>query len=300
MAGKSMLESSLVDDAPDDEAAPEVSPFAATPEETAAETLPEAVPGAELPRTPITRRTKAKERDESILKELRDTRELLAKERETSAEREARRDRELAEMRGHLAGIASRPAETRREEPQADPDKLLEEANRLLDAKDFNGYQRKFAEYNREIVARDPRFRPAPAQQPQQQIHPALNALMGQYHEVVGDADALDYAQTAERRLTRQGMPEGPKRWKLAFEEGKRWLERSRPAGEKAPTYSTKNREVLAGVPTSRNGATQTEGGGEPGVTLSPIERQMAKRFKMSEADYARELAAMHPDRVER
>lgn len=297
MAGKSMLESSLVDDAPDEEVTAEESPFAATPEETAADTLPEAVPGAELPRTPITRRTKAKERDESILKELRDTRDEIKKQGETYGEQLRRMERENAELRGHVQGLASRPVETRREEPQADPDKLLEEANRLLDAKDFNGYQRKFAEYNREIVARDPRFRPQATPAAQPQVSPMLQMVASQYIDVMSDRAALEIAQAHDRILQAQGVPESPERWKKAFDEGRRYAARGK---DKAPTFSTKNREVLSGVPTSRNGAAASGGGGEPGIVLSEYEKSTAKRFKMSEREYARELAAMHPERVDR
>lgn len=252
---------------------------------------------APVSRTPITRRQRAKERDESILKELKETREFLAKERETSAERDQRNARELAELRGHVQGLSQSRQEPReREEPAADPGKLLREANAALDAKDFAGYQEKYADYILAKQAADPRFRPAPQERAQPQASPMLQMVASQYVDVLSNPVALTAAKAMDQVYAAQGIPEGPERWKKAFEEGRRYLGNGQ---QKPATFSQKNREVLSGVPRAGN-SQSGEGGGEPGVTLTALERGMAKRFKMSESDYAREMAALHPERIER
>lgn len=273
----------------DDKDPPEgVEPDAPEPDQAATD---------KVTRTPITRRQRAKERDESILKELKETREFLAKERETSAERDQRNARELAELRGHVQGLSQSRQEPReRDEPAADPNKLLREANAALDAKDFAAYQEKYGDYIIARQAADPRFRPAPAPQAGPQRNPMLEMVASQYVDVVSNQVAFTAAKAMDQVYAAQGIPEGPERWKKAFEEGRRYLGNGQG---KPPTFSTRNRDVLSGAPRA-SGNQGGEGGGEPGVTLTPTERGMAKKFRMSEADYARELAAMHPERVER
>jgi hypothetical protein len=67
----------------------------------------------------------------------------------------------------------------------------------------------------------------------------------------------------------------------------------------KPQTFSAKSKEVLAAPPTQRNAAPGNGGGGQQGVRLTELERQTAKKFKMSLDRYAAHLAAMHPERIE-
>lgn len=295
MAAKNMLDETYLTDTEPEE---KDEPGAEAPEGEVEPAEPAAA-AARTPVTPVTRRQRAKERDESILKELKDTRELLTTREREASERESRRDRELAEMRGHLAGIASRPApEARRVEPEKDPDDILKDAYAALDNKDMAGWTKKFAEYNKAVVFADPRFqRQAPAPQ-QPTVNPMLQMVATQYVDVMSDEVAFTHAQSMDRLYAKQGLPDGPDRWKRAFEEGRRFLGASKP--KPAQTFSTKSREVLSGVPTARGGAMAAGEGGEPGVTLTDQERQMAKRFKMKESEYAQHLVAMHPERIER
>lgn len=287
-----MLDASYLTDPPEDDEKPGEEPEAP---ETPAEGE-EPAQAAKPKLTPITRRQRAKERDESLLKEIASTREMLQKAEETQRERFDRLERENAELRGHVQGLASRPApEARREEPAADPSKLLREANAALDAKDFAAYQEKYGDYILARQAADPRFKPAPQQAQAPQVHPMLQVLAGQYADVMSDPDALDWAQAYERRLARQGVPEGPQRWKQSFEEGRRIL--GTKGKQPAPTFSTKSRDVLSGTPRSGTGTTPA-GKGETGVILTPDEQKWARRAKMSDSEYAQHLVAMHPDRA--
>jgi len=228
MAGKSMLDSSYLTDGAPDEPEEKDEPGTEVPAEGGDAEPAEPAAAAPIARTPITRRQKAKERDESILKELKDTREALAKRDETQAERFSRIERDNAELRGHIQGLANRPApEARRAEPEKDPEDILKEAYAALDKQDMNGWTRKFAEYNKALVFSDPRYKAqtAPVQAPQgPATNPMLQMVASQYIDVMSDPDALDWAQAYDRRLARQGIPESPQRWKQAFEEGRRVL----------------------------------------------------------------------------
>jgi hypothetical protein len=252
-----------------------------------------------IQRTPITRRQRAADRDASILKELRETRDYISKQAETHSQEVARIARENAELRGQFQGYMSRPPEREQRQPPAeDPKAILREANALLDAKDFSGYQERYSDYVLAKQAADPRFKPAePTAYAPPQVSPMLQMVASQYVDVMSDRVAFTVAQAQDRIMAEQGIPESPERWKKAFEEGRRYMGQN--GQRKAPQFSQRSAAVLSSVPTSRNGTGGGEGG-EPGVMLNPTERAMAKKFKMSEQDYAAELAAMHPERVER
>jgi hypothetical protein len=258
----------------------------------------QATPEAEPQKTPLTRRQKARERDERILSEIKADRE--AREQRDAEYREHLESirRENAELRGQLNGMASRPAEQQRRDDTPDPDKLEAEAIAALDRKDFATYQRKMREAAKADVMRDlaPRLQQQ-TPQPAPQIHPALNYLAGQYGDVTANPEAFAVAQAHDQALARQNIPEGPERWKRAFERGRQVLALGN--GKQAPQFSQRNRDVVAGVPTggSGNGAGAGSGGGK-GVILTAEERVASKKFKMTEAAYAQHLAAMHPERI--
>jgi hypothetical protein len=116
------------------------------------------------------------------------------------------------------------------------------------------------------------------------------------YVDVMSNRAAFEIAQAHDRILAAQGLPESPERWKKAFDEGRRYMGGNK---QQTPTYSTKSREVLSGVPTSRNGARGADEG-EAGVSLTPEERKWQKRSGMTEKEYAQHVAALHPERIER
>lgn len=251
---------------------------------------------AKSPITPIGRRQKAKEAQDKLIAEFTGLKESITKERDTYAERIARIEQENARLHGEIRGYLSRPqqAEQQREAPVEDPRKLLREANKLLDDKDFEGYQEKYAEY---ILARQPR---QVQQQPQgyqgpAPINPVLQAVMSQYPDVISDPRGIPMSQAQDRVLEAQGLPDGPDRWNRAFTEARRVLGKQKPGAR--PQFSTENRAVLAGVPTN---GTQPERQDGPGVRLTKGEKETARRFKMTDEQYAKHLSEMHPERVEK
>jgi hypothetical protein len=258
----------------------------------------EAAPVSPEPaRTPISRRRKAAEAQEATLKAVESLKEELAQERATAREDRERYARESAEMRGQIQGwMSSRPQQEQKREEGPDPDKLFEEANQALDRRDYSTWQKKQADAISARAVRDVMAR-MPAQQAQQpQVNPMLYGIASQYADVVGNRVAMRAAQNHDLLLAEQGVPEGPERWKKAFEEGKRYL--GQGASPQGQSFSSKSRQVLGGRPAGRTAA-GGGGKGEPGVTLSKAELDMAKKFRMSADEYAQHLVAMHPDRLE-
>lgn len=301
---KNALQGTFADDDDDLPDEPEAGAPAEGDEQPAAAAGEETRVVPEPARTPLSRRRRAAEAQAQIAAELKALREDTAKERETYRERLDRMSQENAELRGTVQGYMAQPRqEQRREEPPAaaDPEKLLQEAYVALDARDMHGYHRKLLDAGKAAALREvaPRFEEMrqqrqPAAGPQ--LDPVFQAIVGQYADVAYNPKALQVAQAHDRILDARGLANGPERWKQAMEEGRRFL----GAGTKpTPGYSQRSREVLSGVPTGRAPAGGGTGGGEPGVTLSEAEKTAAKKSGMSFAEYAKELVAMHPERLE-
>lgn len=257
---------------------------------------------AQPQKTPLGRRAKARERDEKILSEIQAEREER-KERDRLQEQRDREyrehleaiRRENAELRGQ---ISARTQDTRRDTELPDYDKLREQARAALDAKDFAKWERLNDEaVEARLLQKYPHLRQAPQAQPQQapQVNQALQVYAyTNYADVMNDRAAIAVAAAHSQKLGEGGMPEGPERWKQSFEAGRRYLGGGTSNG---PQFSQRNREILGGTPTNGSGG---KGGGEgsPGVVLTAEERATAKRYKMSEQDYAQQMAAMHPERI--
>lgn len=248
--------------------------------------------------TPITsgRRGRAAAAQEALMNELKGLRETFSKQGETYQQEMARIARENAELRGLVHGsMAQRQQAERPRDPEPNADDLMEQANKALDAKDFSGYQKLYAKAIRAQVLGEVRGMIPQQQSSQPQVHPMLQVVAGQYADVVSDPYAMDLAKAKDNQLARSGMPDGPERWRLALEEGRRVLS----SGKKQPAqFSSKTRDVLSGVPTQR-GNGQGNGEARSGVRLTQQELSYAKKFKMSVDEYAQHLAAMHPERVE-
>ncbi len=263
----------------------------------------EGLPGDETPAEPtapegqpqkvsLSRREKARERDERLFGEVRSMREESEKrDREYREHLEAVR-RENAELRGYMS--RPQPQQEQRRDDSQDPERLAQEAIEALDRRDFAGYQKKTiaaakAEAIREL---SPRFAQQQPQQPQ--TNPMLMAVAAQYGDVMANPEAMEMTQAHDRILGRRGIPDGPERWKQGFEVGRQYLKGNKPAGSQ---YSQRNREVVSGLPTNGTNPGRP-GGGEPGVILTAAERATAKRYRMSEQDYAQNLAEAHPERL--
>lgn len=295
---ESVLNSTILTDGPDDE-----QEAAGGEGELSAE-RPE-TPADQPQKVSIGRRQRARERDERLQASIDSMREAQEQRDREHREELAAVRRENAERFARMEGYAMRqqqePAQRREEAP--DPDKLEAEAIAALDRKDFATYQRKMREAAKADVMRDlaPRFSQQQAQPQGPQIHPLMAAMAAQYTDVTNDAEALAVASAHDNTLAAQGVPNGPDRWKRGFERARAYV---KTVGGKqqngGPTFQQRNRDVVAGVPTGTSGGSSRSGGEGPGVILSPEERATARRFKMSEQDYATELAAMHPERVQK
>ena len=208
----------------------------------------------------------------------------------------AQRDAELARLRGGFEAI--QPFLAQRQQAPApaapDPDQLAREARALLDSGDFDGYQRKTMEATEaRILAKIPRQQPAPpAQAP---ISPVVSALMAQHPKVLEAGDrGVQLAVIKDQELAVMGVPNGPDRWRRAFEMASTALGGT---AQQPASYSQASREVLSGVPTARGGAKGTDAG--PGVTLSAYEVEVARRCGMTKEEYVQYIIEAHPERVE-
>mgnify|MGYP001572384143 CR=1 FL=1 len=271
------------------------------PEDAAtAETTETAEDPAKLPVTPIGRKSRAQADRDKLLSEFNGLRETITKERETYAERIARIEQENARLHGEIRGYMQRPAQQQveaRPDPGPDPDKLLEEANDALDNKDFAKYQKKFLEASSARARRDV-MGLIPQQQQGYQgpppLNPVLQAVMSQYADVLSDPRGVPMSQAQDRVLEAQGLPDGPDRWNRAFTETRRILGKTQ---QQRPGFSKDNRAILSGVPSNGSAERENEG---PGVRLTKSERETAKKFRMSEEAYAKQIAEMHPERFEK
>jgi hypothetical protein len=284
---ESVLDSTILVDGPDDE-----------PEETTEDPAEQdAKPQGEERRVPLSRRAKARERDEAIAAKLDAL--TQAQEKRDAEYREYLEGirRENAELRGQVTAYANRPApREERAEALPDPEALEREADAALDRRDYPAWRRKNAEATEaRLLQKYPHLRQQPqVQSATPQANPLLMATAAQFGDVMGNPAAFEIAQAHDRILARQGIPEGPERWTRAFTEGRKFIN---PNGKpNAPTFSPRNREVLSASPTSSNG--EGRGGGEPGIVLTAEERATAKKYKISEQDYAKELAIINPSRV--
>lgn len=268
---------------------------AAEPE---AGTEPAAEPAAGQ-KVPLSRRAKARERDEAILSKISSLSDAQEKRDREYREHLEEIRRENAELRGTVHTLATRPApEAQRREEAPDSAKLLREAQLALDSKDFGLYQQKTIEAAEARMLANPRFAQQPAAQQQApQVNPLLMATAAQYGDVMGNSAAFEIAMAHDRILAAQRVPEGPDRWKRALDEGRRFIGGTK---QTAPTFSQRNAAALSGIPTAGGGGGERAGSGEPGIVLTKEELDTAKKYKISPQDYARELAAIDPKRVSR
>lgn len=294
------LSDSYVDDGGSETEAPEQEPRET--EATERESEPETpVEPPKLVKT--NRRGGAQAAREALAGELKGLRDTIERQQRENAEASARYQREVAELRGNFQGYMSQQRQQTERPPEPalpDPEKLLEEANAALDRKDFAGYQKKYAESIRAGMMREiaPRFQQQ-TQAPQPQINPMLQIVASQYGDVVGNRAAFELVQAHDRILAGEGVPEGPERWKLAFEEGRRYLASKAKGGQQR--FSQGSRAVLSSqVPTDRSAPRGERAPGETGIRLSAEELKTAKKYRMTPEEYAAELAELHPERVEK
>jgi hypothetical protein len=181
-------------------------------------------------------------------------------------------------------------AQVQQQTPKKSPAEMRREAQAMLDAGKFDQWQDMFTE---SIVEQMKGIIPA-QQQVQSGPHPVVQAMMVQFPAVVNAGQrGIDMAIAQDNVLAAMGVPDGPERYRKAFELASNTL-----GGQAAqqPQYSQASRGALAGLPANRTGGAQN--GGEPGIMLSAYEKEVARRCGMNLEEYATFLAEGQPDRV--
>jgi hypothetical protein len=269
------------DAAPDGQAEP------ATPD------IPAPEPETRVSLKPKSRRAQAMEETNKTLSELK---EGLTGLKQTIEQR----DSEIARLRME---VQQRPQPVYVPQPvqqqMPDPNQLMREAEQALDNKDLRTYHEKLRQAN--LAEMEQRLMPrlqqlqAPAQQ-SDSMPPALQAMFAAHPEVAMHPNHLPLLQAKTMELRARGFEPGPRLLKAAFEEVNKIV----TSGKQQPgaQYDRGSAAVLSGVPTSRAPAGGQSDG--PGVMLNSAERMVAKKFGMSEDEYARQLAEMHPERIQR
>jgi len=285
----------------DEQKTPDPSrPVDAEPEQVAAEPTP-----VEVPLPPKGGRRAAAE---NKLKEF----ETRLQETET------RHARELAEVRSRAerfqAELAMRPvhmvqpAPQQRQEPtEPDPEDLFRQADRALDAKDYNEHKRLERQAYSLIARREARGL-VPQQQyqaPQQQMDPQLIAMMAQYPELIAHPNGLRLAVIKDAELDAQGTPPSPARVRAAMAAAHSQITQGKQNGQSRPAYDQSAAGALGGAPTSRGA---NAGGGVRAGSNGPVLminadqerslRSIAKKAGMDWDEYVTDYARSNPHLV--
>lgn len=243
----------------------------------------------------LSRRERSIGKQQAFEKQLTELKETFSKHGSDTAAAIAQRDAEIARLRGGfdvLAPLIARQQQAAAPAPP-DPTAMMREAKKALDAGDFDLYQQKVMEATEaRIFAR----LPPPQQQVQAQgTNPVVTAIMGQFPTVLNAGErGLQLAIIKDQELAVMGYPNGPDRYRKAFELASNMLQ---PAG--AAQYSQTSREVLSGVPPARSGGGKG-GNGEAGVHLSAYELSVAEKCGMTREEYAKYIVEADPKRLER
>lgn len=170
------------------------------------------------------------------------------------------------------------------------PDELKRQAREAIDAGKFDDWDR----LNTEAILEQVKGMIPAQQQVQSGPHPVVQAMMVQFPAVVNAGQrGIDMAIAQDNVLAAMGVPDGPERYRKAFELASNTLGGQAP---QAAQFSQASRGALSGLPNSRNSG--SAGSGEPGVMLSAYEKDVARRCGMSLEEYASFLAEGQPDRV--
>lgn len=252
-------------------------------------------------RTPGSRRARAAAETEALLNErLKPLEEGWKTERSKYEERLSQQAQEFARMQGQLEALSRMPAPQPAAVPKPDlpdPDKLMQEAEAALDAKDIRTYHAKLtaahrahaqrlteeqvAVVRREFEARIP-----------QQMPPEVQVLMARHPTVAMSGQmGIDAVLMKDRELHYYRQPPGPQRLAKAFELAEQMIDtvngRSGASSAKKNGYSQDAAQALSAVPTTRS-VGGGGSGGEEGHTLTPLERKTVKDLGWDAATYVR------------
>jgi hypothetical protein len=159
---------------------------------------------------------------------------------------------------------------------------------------DFKLWQQKYAEAVAAQVedAMAPRFQ----QQAQPQYDPRLMAKVAANPVVMNHPRWQDLLEAEARSLIAMGYPQAPQTLDVVIANVARRLS--------AGTGAAANGQVPAATRAALSGTHGTRAAAPapsvPHVELTPEERRIAAQNDMSEEEYARQIAALRPDRVRR
>jgi len=250
----------------------------------------------ELPKAP-SRRERARQENDAVLTKVTELEKALTAKEQAWQQELARRDQEIAHLRGVAETLKTTGAQQQR--PQGPtPEEIEAQAEKALDASNYTEHRRLLKQ------AEDLRWQQREAalmQKFQQQQPPASGLpvpvqLALAQHPAVRAAGERGLALANAKALELQALygPQ-PDTLERAFQAAEAVLS-GQQATKQPQTFSRETAGALSGVPAQRNGS----GGGSsgPGVELSALEMETARRAGMSYAEYAKYMAESFPERV--
>lgn len=250
-----------------------------------------------LPKAP-SRRTKARDAESALAKQIEELTSKVSGSEKRYAEELSRRDQEIARLRGSYEAL-SQSRQAAPEPPKADPKALRKEAQTKLDAGDYAGWDERYSEAMLlEAEERVKKLIPRPAA-PVQQPDYATQAVIQSFPDVMGHTNergepiGWQLAAVEDQRLALLGIPNGPERYKRAFEAVRASLPKAGRNG-----FSAASRGVLSAVPPGRSAGAPEEG--ELGVEITPYMREVARKCGMTIEEYAKYYAEGNPKAVRR
>lgn len=250
----------------------------------------------ELPKAP-SRRERARQENDAVLTKVTELEKALTAKEQSWQQELARRDQEIARLRGMTETLQPMVAE--RHKPQGPtPEDLEAQAEKALDGDNYLEHRRLLREADKLRLEqwKTEFVREQQKSQPQAQGLPVPVQLALAQHPAVRAAGERGLALANAKAMELQALygPQ-PDTLERAFQAAEAIL-----GGQQAKqpqTYSREAAGALAGVPAQRNG----NGGGSsrgPGVELTPLEMDVARKSGMSYAEYAKYIAEAQPERV--
>lgn len=276
-----------VDDGPEE--APEQQPDMGEPAPPPEKAVP-------LPDKALSRRETARRDRELLEKKVGGLEETLTKMTEETRRERAEYQAQMARMMGNFEAMQRQPQQAPQVK-QPDPTALMEEATAHLEKGEFSKYQAKLLEAAelRAINKMRTEYQPQ-----QQQAQPAMDPRMQGVimstpaaGKVLAHERGMQMAQVKDNELAVMGVPNGPDRWRKAFELAEQTLLGNQPQRSQFPASG---KQALAGIPTSRiNGSSKAAG---PQVKPPANWEMWARRSGMTKEEYLNIHAATHPESV--
>lgn len=269
---------------------------AAQAQEVEQTTAPEPSKPVPVPDRPLSRRARAAASQQSLEREIKDIRETVSKSTSDYQRQLGERDAEIARLRGSFETyqrVATERAQPAKPSAQDLHDKALEALK--------EGRFDEYSKLERQSVLSEIEAS-RPQQQYQQQQSPGFDPRL---QAVIMTTPAAQKVMTHEKGMqmailmdqelaTVYNIPDGPDRWKRAFEIAEQRLN----GGKQQPNgFSANGRNVLAGVGHTGNG-TGTSKNGTPHVQLPTGWESWARAAGMTREEYARSYADLHPDKI--